>query len=78
MKVKLKCFDGLSKRYACDYRQPNELEVPEDGSVTDALRSLGVGDDEVKIVFVNGKFSGRGERLSEDDQVALAPATAGM
>jgi sulfur carrier protein ThiS len=78
MKVNMKCFAGLSKRYECDYRKTNELDVPESGSVNDAVRSLGIRDDEVKLVFVNGRLTGRSKPLSDGDQVTLVPATGGM
>ena len=78
MRVNIKCFAGLSKRHDCDYRTAIELDVPEGGNVRDAAKSLGIGDDEVKFVFVNGKRFGMGAPMADGDNVTLVPATGGM
>ena len=77
MKINVKCFAGLADQYECDYRKTMELDVPEAGNASDAVRSLGIGEDEVELVFVNGKITGKNKRLWNGDRVTLVPATGG-
>ena len=78
MKINVKCFAGLVDQYECDFRKNMELDIPEAGNVSDVVRSLCIGEDEVELVFVNGNISGKSKRLWNGDRVTLAPATGGM
>lgn len=78
MRVNLKCFAGLSELYACDYRESTALDLPEGSGLCEVQASLGISDDEVSIVFINGKISNHDDVLRHGDNVTLVPATGGM
>ena len=78
MKIELKCFADLAKYHACDYAESSAIEVPEGARAGDVMRTAGIPQQEVKMVFVNGKIQGPDHLLKDGDRMALAPATGGM
>ena len=78
MKVKLKCFGNLAKKYDCDYNETTTIEMTEGEKVVKILDAFGITEAEAKIVFVNHRISGSDHPLKDGDRVSLAPATGGM
>lgn len=78
MKIELKCFADLAKQYGCSYKAGAELEIPDNSTVVDVMRAGGISQEDVKIVFVNGKIKDPFQLLKNGDRVAFAPATGGM
>jgi len=78
MNIHLKCFSNLAERYTCGYQVDTRLEIGEGASVAKVMRSAGIDEKDVKIVFVNRQKSDPARILVDGDQVALVPATGGM
>ena len=78
MKVNLKCFAGLAEQYACDYHTSTVPELPDGSGVRDVTQMMGITEDEVNLIFVNGKISNADRALRNGDNLTLVPATGGM
>lgn len=78
MKVNVKCFSTLVNPDTCDFSGSTSLELAEGRTVADLARSLGVKQEDVKLVFVNHRHAGMDTRLADGDTVGLAPAVGGM
>lgn len=78
MKIDIKCFSQLAKKYDCDYRERGTIEIGEDSTVRNAVSTAGIPEEEVKIIFVNGKITGLTQALHSGDLLTLVPATGGM
>jgi putative ubiquitin-RnfH superfamily antitoxin RatB of RatAB toxin-antitoxin module len=78
MRVGLKCFANLAKKYDCHYGDTTPLNMQDGESVQDALRASGIAQSDVKLIFVNGRLSNLSQPLQDGDRLALAPATGGM
>ena len=73
MQVRMKCFATLSDHTP----EGGVLDLPEGGSVTDALTRVGLTPGDVKLVFVNSKNVGVDAVLAEGDQLGIFPAVGG-
>ena len=78
MKVYLKCFATLSDNYACDYKNSSPHEMSDGKTVSDLIRKKGISEEDVKIIFVNGKKVHFDTVLDNGDQIGLVPAVGGM
>jgi sulfur carrier protein ThiS len=78
MRIKLKCFADLAERFACGYQAPTSVEAFDGATVETVMRQAGIPQEDVKIVFVNGKIAGPEHQLNQGDRVTLVPATGGM
>ena len=78
MKVNLKCFANLAEKYTCDYQVTTTMDMTEGSTVEKLMNASGIPQEDVKIVFVNGKISGVGHPLNDGDRITLVPATGGM
>jgi molybdopterin converting factor small subunit len=78
MKVAVKCFATLAEADNCDYRDSTEYELSAGADVKALMRHLKVAEDQVKLVFINGKKSDPTERLADGDEVGLFPPVGGM
>jgi sulfur carrier protein ThiS len=78
MKIEMKCFSDLSKKYDCDYRDSIQIEVDEGTTVRNAISIAGIPEKEVKVIFVNGRVSDISHKLNNNDRLSVAPATGGM
>lgn len=78
MRVNLKCFADLAERYTCDYQVTTTMDMTEGSTVGKLMNASGIPNEDVKIVFVNGKISGVGQPLKDGDRITLVPATGGM
>ena len=73
MKVKLKCFAKLSEGEACDFTGSNEKEISEGETVGSLISRLGFSQEEVKVIFLNGRIVDFNAVLGDGDQVGLPP-----
>jgi len=78
MKVEVKLYASLA-RYAPDGAsgKPFFLEPPEGTTVRDLLIRLGVPENSVKIIFLNGVHASLDRILSDGDQLGVFPPVAG-
>lgn len=78
MKVTVKCFATLAETDSCDYRDSTPYELPANAAVKDLMHRIKVSEDQVKLVFINGKKAEASARLTDGDQVGLFPPVGGM
>ena len=78
MKIKLKCFADLAYKHECRHDSFTSIDLDDGNTVFKVLDTSGIAENDVKIIFVNGKVSGLGHSLSDGDHVTLVPATGGM
>jgi molybdopterin converting factor small subunit len=78
MKVAVKCFATLADGETCDYKGATEYEMTEGAKVGELIRKLDIVEEEVKIIFVNGRKGETDTELKEGDRVGFAPAVGGM
>ena len=73
MRVRVKCFATLSSH------NPPEglLELAQGTTIQGMLPTLGLGDSDIKLVFVNSKNCALDTVLADGDQVGLFPAVGG-
>lgn len=74
IKITLKLFVTLSKYLPED---GEELKIPEGNTVGTLLSDLGIPEDLVKLIFVNGKLRNTAYRLEDNDRVGLFPPVGG-
>ncbi|MFO8083861.1 MAG: hypothetical protein R6U27_06030, partial [Desulfobacterales bacterium] len=55
MKIHVKCFATLSEAGHCDYRNSRISELDEKSDVKKLMANLGLPENKVEIIFVNGK-----------------------
>jgi len=73
MKIEIKCFATLS-----DFTpEGGVMEIAEETTVKQVVESLGMGDEDIKIVFINGKHESLDSKLKESDRLGLFPAVGG-
>jgi sulfur-carrier protein len=53
------------------------VELPKGGTVGDLVQRLGLPEEEVKLVFVNGRSRDQDHILEDGDEVGLFPAVGG-
>ncbi len=53
--------------------QQRTVELPEGAAVRDLCDELGLAEDRIKMIFVNGSSRPIGTRLSDGDRVGLFP-----
>jgi len=76
--VHAKLFATLRHRYPeLGLGEAMPVELPEESSVGDLLRELGLPEDEVKLVFVNGLVRTGGDPLSDGDEIGIFPPVGG-
>ena len=78
MKVQLKCFSSLPEKYACDYTDGIEHQVQPGETVEGFAQRIDVSEEDIKLIFVNGKKVDKTYVLNDGDRLAFAPATGGM
>lgn len=74
MKIAVKCFATLAE-FAPEGAE--SFEVSEGLTVGGLIALLGIGPEEVKIMFVNGTHETPEKVLAEGDRVGLFPAIGG-
>jgi sulfur carrier protein ThiS len=78
MAISLKCFSKLSDSDVCDFKGGDEHEISEGETVKSMINKLGFRQDEIKLIFVNGKIVDFDTLLKDGDRVGLAPPQLGM
>ena len=78
MKVKLKCFAKLSEGDVCDFTDGSEKEISEGETVASLISRLGFNQEEIKVIFLNGRIVDFDAVLDDGDQVGLAPPQLGF
>jgi len=78
MEISLKCFSKLSDSDVCDFTGGDEHEISEGETVKSMIKKLGFRQDEIKLIFVNGKIVDFDTLLKDGDRVGLAPPQLGM
>jgi molybdopterin converting factor small subunit len=78
MKVHLKCFANLPEKYDCDYTDGSEHDIQPEETVAQFAARLNISNEDIKIIFINGKKAGEDSILKDGDRVAFAPAIGGM
>lgn len=78
MQISLRCFSKLSESDVCDFREGDEHEISEGAKVKSLIDKLGFRQDEIKLIFVNGKIVDFDTVLKDGDRVGLAPPQLGM
>lgn len=78
MKVTVRVYATL-RRYLPEgsAHNPIELELPDGATVGELLKRLGLPQDAVKVVFVNGRHAEFEHPLADGDQVGVFPPVAG-
>ncbi len=76
--VHVKLFATL-RRYRPDLGLGEALpvELPDGATVGDLVRELGLPEEEVRIVFVNGLFRDLDHVLADGDEVGIFPPVGG-
>ncbi|MFV0421418.1 MoaD/ThiS family protein [Oleidesulfovibrio sp.] len=73
MNIEVKCFATLS----CHSPQGNTLEMPEGTTVAQVMTRLGIAEEDVKIIFINGLHVDTDALLNTGDRLGLFPAVGG-
>ena len=78
MVVQVKVFATL-RRYVQDAKAgiPFEVELPDQATVADLIKQLGLPSEEVKVTFVNGRSRSEDWRLEPNDEVGIFPPIGG-
>ncbi len=78
MKVTARVYATL-RRYLPEEtaHNPMELELPDGTTVGELLNHLGLPQDAVKVVFVNGRHAEFEQVLADGDRVGIFPPVAG-
>jgi len=71
--IEVRCFASLAKHNPAG----GYTKLPASGTAGDLIRTLGIADGEVAIVFVNGAHATEGTALRDGDRVGLFPAVGG-
>lgn len=87
MRIQLKLFAALAKRlspmFLDQYPQglmagsPINMELPDNGSIADLLKHLGIDKEISLIIFVNGIARNRDHKLLNGDQIGIFPPVGG-
>ncbi|EMG35645.1 molybdopterin converting factor, small subunit [Desulfocurvibacter africanus PCS] len=74
MHIELKCFATLSR-----YTPPGaeRYELPDGATVGEIMTRLGLAQEDVKLIFVNGVKAELDTRLKDCDRLGLFPAVGG-
>ena len=78
MNIKVKCFADLAERFDCDFRSPRNVDLCGGATVANVTGAFGIDDNDVKIIFVNGKIVGINHTLDDGDRVTLVSSSGGM
>ncbi len=74
VEIQLKLFASLVKYLPAN---ADNMPVAEGTTVSDLMEKIGLTENEVKLVFINGRREGFDYRLRPDDRVGLVPAVGG-
>ena len=78
MKIEIRTFATLAvyNRHPC-IGEDSGLEITEGSTVKMLIDKLNIPEDDIKLIFVNGRHSKIDKVLSEGDRVGLFPPVGG-
>ena len=77
IRIDLKLFVNLARFHPGDTSGSGPHEVAEDTRVDQLIRDLGMEQDLVKLIFVNGRKALPDQVLADGDRVGLFPPVGG-
>ena len=78
MKVNVKCYATLSDPGACNYKEATSIALGKDSVAGDAASRLNIPENDIKLLFVNGRRAKAETRLVDGDTIGLFPPVGGM
>jgi molybdopterin converting factor small subunit len=76
--VQAKLFATLRRyRPEVGLGEPFAVELPAGATLADLVREIGLPEDEVKLIFVNGLHRDLDQVLNEGDEVGIFPPVGG-
>lgn len=73
MRVRVRCFGSLSERLG----ERKVVELSQQGTVLDVLKVLGLDENQVSLVILNGRQVRVTEPVGDGDEVMLVPPVIG-
>lgn len=77
MRVEVRAFATLTSFLPPGTRHTAILDVPDESTIRDVTRSLGIPDEMALVALLNGRETEPGQLLKPDDVVTLFPPLAG-
>ena len=78
IEVEVKLFATLRRQYPdLKVGEAMSMELPEDATVARLVKELGLPEEEVKVVFVNGTIRKKDYGLTDGDAVGIFPPVGG-
>jgi molybdopterin converting factor small subunit len=78
IEVEVKLFATLRRQYPdLKVGEAMSMELPEDATVARLVKELGLPEEEVKVVFVNGTIRKEDYGLTDGDAVGIFPPVGG-
>jgi molybdopterin converting factor small subunit len=76
--VDVKLFATLRRHYPeLGIGESISVQLSDDATIGQLLQELGLPEDQVKVIFVNGRVQKEGYRLSEGDELGIFPPVGG-
>jgi len=78
MKIEVRLFASLA-RFMPDksIKKPYTMEIQEGTTISDVFKSMGVPEDAVKLIFLNGIHATGNRVLKDGDQLGVFPPLGG-
>ena len=78
MKIEIRLFASLA-RFMPDksIKKPYTMEIQEGTTIRDVFKSIGVPEDAVKLIFLNGLHATGDRVLKDGDKVGVFPPLGG-
>lgn len=78
MHVEVRLYAGLGEAGSgATHGGPIALELEEGATVRTAIEALGLPQERIHLIFVNGAARGLGHQLADGDRVGLFPPVGG-
>jgi sulfur-carrier protein len=79
MKVHVRLYAGLGQTLgrAAPSGAPLEVDLPEGATLADLMMSLGLAQEAIKTVFVDGRMRAFNYRLAPEQRVGIFPPIGG-
>ena len=76
MKVEIRLYATLNK-YAPRGSQVNHIEIEDGKKLKDLIKDLGIPEEQIKLIFINGIHASGDEILKDGDRIGIFPPIAG-
>lgn len=73
MQLEVRCFAGLMPKKPLH----GQLDMPDGATVSQVMVVLGLAEEDVKLVIINGVHADFGRTLHDRDRLAFVPAVGG-